>query len=117
VVGKGCLIGADVVLRSDDELEPYRKEIVVEDRRTAEFPKFYTGRKVLGAIVGDSCVVLADLMPGTVLMPGCHVTTRMRGHMRAAIYEPNMLIQLDRILAERQDGLDRTAIHAALTQR
>lgn len=99
VIGARCLIGASVVIRSDDALKADRREVVITDYTDPTRPRIRTGRIVLGAIIGDGCRVFDSLEPGTVLLSGCHVRKGM--NLPAGIYSPEMLDELAAVQSVR----------------
>lgn len=92
IIGSMTLIGVGAGIRSNDQFEEDRGEIVIRDCRKGGRKNIRTGRTVLGAIIGDRCRVFAKLQPGTVLMPGCYVRDYMR--LRAGIYSPELLDEM-----------------------
>lgn len=89
------IIGRDVYIEPGAKiLHRYGRvcrEIVVEDWRYSTRPKIETGRKKLGAVIGDGCHIGANavIMPGTVLLPGCHVDAGRV--LPSGIYTPHAL--------------------------
>ncbi|GEM_PF-6184189 len=112
LIGKNCLIGASVVLRSHDALVSLRKEIITQDSRVLEPSAIPTGRTVFGCVIGDGCVVLASLCPGTVLGKNCKVTMNMQGRLSPGIYSREVLEEIGQTLAADNEDLRKRSVFA-----
>ncbi|GEM_PF-6612174 len=88
VIGSRVRVGASVHLRSHYS-GATNDWITMRDFRPSTLLRWSYDRSIAGPIIGNDCIVLDDLQPGTVLCPGCYVPPHRA--LEAGIYTADQL--------------------------